>query len=35
MQKLKATSKALLILELGITILTSCSNNDDKSNVDP
>lgn len=35
MQKLKATSKALLILGLGITILTSCSNNDDKSNVDP
>lgn len=35
MQKLKATSKALLILGLGTTVLTSCSNDDDKSNVDP
>lgn len=35
MQKLKATSKTLLILGLGTTILASCSNEDDKSNVDP
>lgn len=36
MQKLKSTSKALLILGLGttITILGACSNND-KNNVDP